>query len=832
MKVKTVKTLTGGGKLVVCLLGVSMCSGMLLAADQSLNWAAGANPRSLGANGELVFTYDASDKVQTLSATIAAGDTITLSGDDITFAADAKISSTSNGKLVFANNVVTAGKLTIGDSAEIAYAGNELSGTDYTVMFPGKNLADYAVKYTHFRNGAHGNLLLTGTGLPFHEVRGTVSGANSLTVEMQIWDWSYTRGVKLELVQQGADIAGRIVAAAYYQPYIYCLGESFYDTARTVGIDAKFISDTPNKKNGYNIDHLVMTNCTMAVSDVAFAGTLTLGGALEVGDLGKVSTTGSETLTPANGTFSGALTVNGEMTIKDHDDFTFSGTLAGSGKTEFVSESTKTKSPTFYEEYYKRDYAVVAHDRQLSKVVSVSAKMSGAYFGGVVVGPVQGCFWSYDAETDTATCQFQYEQSGPIVKCAIVEYRQNGQNIEGRIIYSRYGNGYHAGENDMITTYTDDYSGTALGVGQNAGSYAACQTTMTYDQTPEPVERIVKLNSLVNSMDRIGRLSFRGGNGGSSIVARIECLDALPFLGFTDVGTNATLQLIKSGAFGKGVFNNTGSKGVFRIYPGGTLETHNSYQIAWDQELRVLGGTVDQKFNSYNFYIDKILIADGGTIKGCAPRHGYYMAKTYICAAGLKPNTISMPMRLLDNNNNAAELFISVSDVREDGAPTLILSGGFDIGDTYKNIAIGKYGPGTVLQTGTVAIEREINIHDGKWILGANGVCSRNIVLSGGTLGAAAGAANTLGTLSFTANGGLDIAAGGKLSFDADTTGWAAGKVIRVTGDGADCGVRVGSSKVLSRAECRSFLFGDKAPRQRDDGWLTAVPLGARFQIR
>lgn len=822
---------TGENKLLVSLLSVGFCSGMLLAADQSLTWTTGANPRSLGANGELAFTYDANDKVQTLSMSIATGDTITLTGGDITFAADATITATTGGRLVFENNVVTSGKLTVGSSAEIVYVGDELSGTDYTVMFPGKNLADYSVKYTQFRNGAHGNLLLSGTGLPFHEVRGTQNGADSLTVEMQIWDWSYTRGVKLELVQQGSDIAGRIVAAAYYPANIYCLGESFYATARSVVIDPKFISNTPNRKNGYNIDHLVMTNCTAAISDVAFAGALTLGGSLEVGDLGKVSTTGAETLAAANGMFSGALTVNGELFVKDHDDFTFSGTLAGSGDVEFVSESMKSKPPTYYEEYYKRDYAVIARDRQLRKVTSATAKMSGAYFGGVVVGPVQGSYWSYDAETDTATCQFQYEQAGPVVKCAIVQYRQNGPDIEGKIIYSRYGNGYHAGDHDMITTYTDDYSGSALGVGQNSGSYAACQTTLTYDQTPEPAERTVTINSLVNSMDRIGRLSFRGGEGGS-LVARIECLDALPFLGFTDVGTNANVKLIRSGAFGKGVFNSNGSKGIFRVYPGGTLETHNAYQIAWDQELRVLGGTFDQKFNSFNFYLDKMLVADGGTIKGYSPRHGYYMAKTYICAAGLKPNTISMPLRILDNNNASAELVVSVSDVREDGAPTLLLSGGFDIGDTYKNISIGKYGPGTVLLTGTVAIEREINIHAGKWILGADNISTQDVTFSGGTLGAAAGAVNTLGALSITANSGIDIAAGGKLSFDADTSGWMAGKVLLVTGDGADCGLRIGLSKVLSRAECGTFSFDGKTPRQREDGWLTTIPLGARFSIR
>ena len=76
------------------LLSAFVCP-VLMAADQSLTWTAGATPAALGANGELTFTYDANDSVQTLSMSIATGDTITLTGGDITFAADATIAATA-----------------------------------------------------------------------------------------------------------------------------------------------------------------------------------------------------------------------------------------------------------------------------------------------------------------------------------------------------------------------------------------------------------------------------------------------------------------------------------------------------------------------------------------------------------------------------------------------------------------------------------------------------------------------------------------------------------------------------------------------------------------
>ena len=109
-----------GGKLLVSLLGAVMCSGLLLAADQSLTWTAGATPATLGTGGELTFTYDANDKVQTLLATVAAGDTITLNGDAVDFAADAVVSLSGPGNFVIENTLTGVNGLTVTNAQNAA----------------------------------------------------------------------------------------------------------------------------------------------------------------------------------------------------------------------------------------------------------------------------------------------------------------------------------------------------------------------------------------------------------------------------------------------------------------------------------------------------------------------------------------------------------------------------------------------------------------------------------------------------------------------------------------------------------------------------------------
>ena len=165
-----------GGKLLVSLLGAVMCSGMLLAADQSLTWTAGATPATLGAGGELAFTYDAHDKVQLLFATVAAGDTITLSGEAIDFAADAVVTLSGPGNFVVENTLTGVNGLVVTNAQNAALLDfidptllNSGASAAFKTVFPGCNIDDITILYANqylFDGKVHDGITYAGVGNP------------------------------------------------------------------------------------------------------------------------------------------------------------------------------------------------------------------------------------------------------------------------------------------------------------------------------------------------------------------------------------------------------------------------------------------------------------------------------------------------------------------------------------------------------------------------------------------------------------------------------------------------------------------------------------------
>lgn len=93
---------------------VALVAATLAAAPASaepLAWSAGMT--DIG--GKIAITYDVveTDKIKTLVATPAGGETLTVTGEAMTFAAGATISMAADGKLVFANNVTADGALSL-----------------------------------------------------------------------------------------------------------------------------------------------------------------------------------------------------------------------------------------------------------------------------------------------------------------------------------------------------------------------------------------------------------------------------------------------------------------------------------------------------------------------------------------------------------------------------------------------------------------------------------------------------------------------------------------------------------------------------------------------
>ena len=191
-------------KIKTMLAMVVMCS--VCEADESQVWTSGATPLSLGS---LAFTYE-NGAVKTLVATPSDGGTITLSGDEIAFAAGATVTMAAPGTLVFVNDVAGAGLTCLRTGQQFTYSGAALPA--YTEGNPGAlmfaNLSLDAVTPVASRFSGE----LAGVARPYFIVR----EAGRLEVQMQSqyllsnYNAGQTQAAKLVLVQSGADIYGSV----------------------------------------------------------------------------------------------------------------------------------------------------------------------------------------------------------------------------------------------------------------------------------------------------------------------------------------------------------------------------------------------------------------------------------------------------------------------------------------------------------------------------------------------------------------------------------------------------------------------------------------------
>ena len=200
--------------LAICVATLAIVPILTHAADQSLTWTSGTTPAALGTGGELAFTYT-DGKVQTLSVTIAAGDTITLGGGTIDFAADAVVKLAGYGKFIVNNTLTGVNGLTVTNIADksgvLNYKG-QLPSNGYATVFPGCDLDDITVLYADNPHSGYSWSNSAQIHWPYVVQRFTENGVKMMTLQMQIqypyaaFSGYLTKCVKIELKQSGADV--------------------------------------------------------------------------------------------------------------------------------------------------------------------------------------------------------------------------------------------------------------------------------------------------------------------------------------------------------------------------------------------------------------------------------------------------------------------------------------------------------------------------------------------------------------------------------------------------------------------------------------------------
>ena len=297
------------------------------AAATELPWTAGA--ADLG--GKIAITYDTVEtgKVKTLVATPEDGETLTVTGDAMTFAADATISMAADGKLIFANDVTADGALALNrtDGAYDSWTattttisssrGYCLRSSSGSIVFENKNYQDWELvgvfafadaKPTRpvaaQKLGNHSavtesdpkgvwtytNLAGAYRRLPTAEVN-----ANNIFYRFNRWTGEYTYSIRV-ILQQSAANDGRDIVATLRTGVC---GRQFgrypdlslwHDTSDSWAKWSGWYGNDGDSKNpnylgspiALGVNRLVIRRNGSDVATVGFAGEVSLGGKTDV----------------------------------------------------------------------------------------------------------------------------------------------------------------------------------------------------------------------------------------------------------------------------------------------------------------------------------------------------------------------------------------------------------------------------------------------------------------------------------------------------------------------------------------------------------------------
>ena len=181
-------------------------------ADSSAVYAAAQT--SL-ANGKITVEYDESGDITQLRMNPDGEETLTLSGETLSFADGAKIVVAQNGVSCISNAIARTGTLQLGALTNTPswHTGVKLTANDYTVMFPDTRLDD--ISPISSDSSCSGNTGMTMGAKKYYPYWVSRDG-DSMTVELQAFDDKFIKGVLLELKQIGDGVCGKVLKAGHF----------------------------------------------------------------------------------------------------------------------------------------------------------------------------------------------------------------------------------------------------------------------------------------------------------------------------------------------------------------------------------------------------------------------------------------------------------------------------------------------------------------------------------------------------------------------------------------------------------------------------------------
>ena len=841
--------------VVICSVLAAICS----AADMTARWTASDHPLSLS-DDAITFEYDASYNITALTVTPVAGGTVTLSGDALPFVAGTQIRMATAGRLVISNELSGSGMVVITNvdaAAQIEYNGTLLYTNQWTTMFTGRQLADYAPVKSIRREGS--GVYDTGIYYPYNVRRYVDGGISYMSIQLMASQPTTTRALLMRLRQNGDNIEGIVDRACYYTGR-FIHGEDIENVIERHAISPEdgfvpsYYVHTPEFDHGYGVNHLVMARTSEY--EIVFSGTAVsdLSFAVQAGISVRAAINGLATdviTTPFN--MQGGTVVVNSRIGKSND---FGPTVDGNGtlalaETETTDEDTSTDT---YDAFIKTSVRV-ANNRRLSTLTNVTANMSGTYLSGE---KYPATFFPYKSYGICLTGELQTVVNATTLRFVIMALNQNGHNINAQCFKAGYLQtndpqkvlGRYSVYDPCLTPY--NFNDTrSVATGTMDGQTGACDFRFMYSAPAgaffnvggaykgrmAPKEAIRSGQNFYEDM----KLSI-AGTSSQRMLVRMASDSAYPTNGVVEIGAYGELRSDKQGTAGVNAIS--GDTALIRVLPGGLLRACANYTIGSYQHVHLIGGTLVSRddlsatASDSICYYNQLTFRDGALATGVPMRVGHAGAVSWR-VAGTTPSTCEANILLSSLNNNTYKTVdFNVTDVTDDDGIDFHLRGNVDAFDnTHSNIVLRKTGGGTLAQYGVFASRlapAPVKIEAGTWLMCGTASPNQAYDLAGGTLATATDTDNSAGRLIVNGDGMIKVADGASLSFaDSSTASWLASGKVQIDADLTADTLRFGtSSTALTSQQLKCMRHGDFRVKLDAAGYLRDRIDGTRIILR
>ncbi len=857
----------------ICLAAVLASAFSAAATETSVSYTAGDT--SL-AGGKVAVEYDSADKITRLAINPAAGETLTLTGDALSFADGAAIVPGTEGESIIASPVSFAGAVKMG-VANLTWTGT-LSSSEYTTVFENAKLDDISPVAATVSGSGNG---LPEAGAPYYVERTGSDSSAVMTVQFQTdkggllnndgsgGTADQTKVVRVEFAQDGANVKAKITHTGYFSRtrlHGFDITKSFNTAANQAALTANISSLEFGPRYEYYFYNTALTTTDAIVAQNANVEDIEILYLLHSNDFVympyhvssengvltaqmiqqyhavkcakiQLSQSGSDVVakilyTKSQSSWSSIEPPDFDVTGTAENITNFKGlafrqktkprklTFIASGETTLNAVSGGNVDVTFktlaanapVPTTIENIYPVLGTPKTLVENVKLSTV---TVTGATFGGPKwNGSDWVVvDFANNGSTASFQIQcHRESLLQCMDVELSQNGADVEIKTTAAFY------------TSWTDNseeyYNKKAFPVASATGSWPANKLA-----TSDTGNDRFNLDDLTYTLTPKAFVVYATGANtledsslafygaeNNPLELHVTAASAFNVACPPDCYAGTTMYIDAAATYRTGVV--TGMTQT--MHTGSVLVTPQKFAFHRQNGKLVLDGAtlLNTADEAYFNYIAFSNAAVVASASGDLRAGGVASPVWIVGGTGMSSLEGDVKLVAIANAPSLTSLTIDVAEVAE-GTDFLVTG---DIVDLQaSNIGyLVKTGAGTMQLDGAVkSTGGALSVAEGTLLLGVSSDAHTDFSLDGGTLAAAAGTTHTAGTLAVTAASSLEIASGAKLTFaDLEVS---SGATLNATVPGKT-NLKVSaalSAEVLSRIR----INGERA-RQDENGYL------------